>query len=317
MVMALRSPYPYQGGKSRVASLIWQRFGDVPNYVEPCFGSGAVLLSRPHKPGTETVKDANAFICNVWRAIQSDPETVARYCDAPPNECDLHAIHLWLVTDGAAHVERLRTDPDYYDAKIAGRWLYGACLWIGTGWCATLKPSQKLPHMGNAGRGVHRPSQKLPHMGDAGMGVHRASEHDVYGYMRLLSERLRNVRVACGDWSRVCGDSVTWRHGMTGVLLDPPYAGTESVYSESCVGVAVGVREWCAANDDNPLLRIALCSYGDQPALPGWERVLWHAQGGYGLQGDGEGRKNRKRETIDFSPACLKPGLFTAEDFAP
>jgi len=33
----LKSPYPYFGGKSSVASVVWNRFGDVPNYVEPIF----------------------------------------------------------------------------------------------------------------------------------------------------------------------------------------------------------------------------------------------------------------------------------------
>lgn len=52
--MALKAPFPWFGGKSRVASIVWERFGDVPNYVEPFFGSGAVLLGRPHPPRTVT-----------------------------------------------------------------------------------------------------------------------------------------------------------------------------------------------------------------------------------------------------------------------
>ena len=35
---ALKAPFPWFGGKSRVAHLVWQRFGDVANYVEPFFG---------------------------------------------------------------------------------------------------------------------------------------------------------------------------------------------------------------------------------------------------------------------------------------
>jgi len=31
---------------------------------------------------------------------------------------------------------RLETDPDYYDAKIAGWWVWGLCCWIGGGWCS-------------------------------------------------------------------------------------------------------------------------------------------------------------------------------------
>jgi hypothetical protein len=34
-------------GRARAAHLVWAAFGDVPNYVEPFFGSGAVLLGRP------------------------------------------------------------------------------------------------------------------------------------------------------------------------------------------------------------------------------------------------------------------------------
>jgi site-specific DNA-adenine methylase len=40
----LKAPFPWFGGKSRVADIVWDRFGDVANYVEPFFGSGAVLL---------------------------------------------------------------------------------------------------------------------------------------------------------------------------------------------------------------------------------------------------------------------------------
>jgi site-specific DNA-adenine methylase len=40
----MMAPFPWFGGKSRAAKLIWSRLGDVPNYVEPFAGSLAVLL---------------------------------------------------------------------------------------------------------------------------------------------------------------------------------------------------------------------------------------------------------------------------------
>ena len=46
----LLAPFPWFGGKSKVSNIVWERFGNVPNYVEPFFGSGAVLLNRPHEP---------------------------------------------------------------------------------------------------------------------------------------------------------------------------------------------------------------------------------------------------------------------------
>jgi hypothetical protein len=55
----LRAPFPWYGGKSRAAPLIWRAFGNVPNYVEPFAGSLAVLLARPHDPKVETVRTAS------------------------------------------------------------------------------------------------------------------------------------------------------------------------------------------------------------------------------------------------------------------
>jgi site-specific DNA-adenine methylase len=66
----LKAPFPYFGGKSRVASLVWSRFGEIDNYVEPFAGSLAVLLARESATKIETVNDKNCFIANAWRAIQ-------------------------------------------------------------------------------------------------------------------------------------------------------------------------------------------------------------------------------------------------------
>lgn len=72
----MKAPFPWFGGKSRAAHLVWDRFGNVPNYVEPFAGSLAVLLARPHEPAIETVNDLDCFIANFWRAAKSDPEAV-------------------------------------------------------------------------------------------------------------------------------------------------------------------------------------------------------------------------------------------------
>jgi hypothetical protein len=130
--------------------------------------------------------------------------------------------------------------------------------------------------------------------------------------MRELAERLRNVRVCCGDWSRILGPSPTFKHGITGVFLDPPYSDEadrdERIYRTDDLQVAHKVREWAIVNGDNPLLRIALCDYGEAanefPAT--WDRVNWRAHGGYSHQ-NAVTNMNRHRETIWFSPHCVKP----------
>jgi len=107
------------------------------------------------------------------------------------------------------------------------------------------------------------------------------------------------------------GPSVTFKHGLTGVFLDPPYsteAGRDmNLYAEDCGNVAHEVREWAIANGDNPLLRIVLCGYEGEHDMPdSWECVAWEARGGLGNQGTGAGRANKHRERAWFSPHCLK-----------
>ena len=316
--MTLKAPFPYFGGKSRVAHLVWERFGDVPNYVEPFAGSLAVLLGRPgthlRKDGlwpTETVNDLDGFVSNAWRAILHDPEATAHAADWPVNECDLHARHLWLVRHREELSSRLMADPDYFDAKTAGWWLWGIACWIGSGWCSGDGPWTEdggLFILGSAGTGVNK---KLPHLGDAGRGVNK--KRNASAWLSALSDRLHRVRVCCGDWMRVTGDSVTIAHGTTGVMLDPPYADTAdrngNIYAKDSMSVAHDVRQWAIEHGDDPRLRIALCGYEGEHAMPeDWDKVAWKAPGGYGSQGTGRGRDNATKERIWFSPHCLKPG---------
>lgn len=296
--MTIKSPFPYFGGKSRIAALVWERFGRVSNFVEPFFGSGAVLLGCPWPGHTETVNDADGLLANFWRALRADPDAVFAHADYPVSELDLHARHRWLVAQ-RADVERLLAEPDWYDVKIAGWWVWGISQWIGTGWCPRSPAS--IADMGELTR-------KLPHVSDAGMGLHRASEaHALRDYLRSLAARLRRTRVVCGDFARVLGPSVTWRRGTTAVFLDPPYdvAQRAMVYAVE-TDAAPRARAWAIANGDNPLLRIALCGYDGEHIMPdGWKPIRWKAAGGYGLQGTGRGRENAARECVWFSPHCL------------
>lgn len=324
----LRAPFPWFGGKRTVAATIWERLGDVVNYVEPFFGSGAVLLARPHAPHTETINDADHMVANFWRAVQADPEAVAHHADWPVNETDLGARHWWLLNQGKARLSAIEGDPDLYDAQVAGWWVWGACAWIAQGWCSGDGPWQwdgakwvksnggddlgnagqglnrQLPHLGNAGRGVNR---KLPHLGDG-----TARRQFIAEWISALSERLRDVRVSAGDWSRVCGPSVTHRHGLTGVFLDPPYSDAADrdtqLYAVDSGTVAHEAREWAIAEGVNPLMRIAFAGYEGEHVFPkDWAVVEWKARGGFGSQGKGRGRENCNRERLWFSPHCIKP----------
>ena len=289
----LRAPFTYFGGKMRVVDLVWPRLGNTPNYVEPFFGSGTVLLGRPEAGKIETVNDANGFIANFWRAIKTNPEAVAQWCDWPVNEADLHARRTWLRAQTDGLLQRLESDMDYHDSKIAGLWVWETCASIG-------------------GTSMSTCQHGIPHIGDAGRGINRLTVN-VSEWFAALSARLRRVRVCCGDWARVCGDTVIGLkprgHGRLpcAVFLDPPYEGYEDAYANSD-SVSYAVRQWAIEHQDNPKLRIALCGYDGEHAMPdGWEEIAWKAHGGYGSQGDGRGRENSNRERLWFSPHCLRP----------
>lgn len=372
--MSLRAPFPWFGGKSRCADLVWQAFGNVPNYIEPFFGSGAVLLSRPHEPKIETVNDKDAYIANFWRAVQAEPDAVAKYSDWPVNEADLHARHAALLAALPAHRERTLREPEYFDARAAGWWVWGLSMWIGSGWC--MPPSAKakqwlkrpvLGHGGHGGRGVvapgtGKPSRKMPDLytrGD-GRGIRSAapekkprlssringraspriqipalqgggrgvtapsrlpnlgSERGVLGadappcteWFRMLQDRLRRVRVCCGDWTRVLGDSVTGltrsrNSGMNpcGIFLDPPYSGEhrDELYTEDSLDISKDVANWARKHGGDPDVRIALCGYEGEHVMPGWTCIEWKALRGYG----NDENENRHRERIWLSPHCL------------
>lgn len=320
------------GGKSRAAPAVWAAFGDgVKNYVEPFAGSAAMLLAAPEGPRIETINDFDGFVANFWRALAHDPDAVAHAADWPVNEVDLMARHSWLVRHRAPITEQLCADPAWYDARSAGWWVWGACNWIGGGWCSGNGPwvhdgtrlvrkeggagqgiKRQLPQLGGRGRGI---SRKLPHLGDAGRGINRQLPDGstprgdfIRAWMRELHQRLRDVRVTCGDWVRVVKDSITTRNGLTAVFLDPPYTKGEMDYSAGGMGqgIADDVRAWCAANGNNPQLRIVLCGHaGEHDALleHGWHIRTWTAGGGYARTD--EAIANRQSETIWCSPHCV------------
>lgn len=372
----LKAPFPWFGGKRRVASLVWDRFGNVVNYVEPFAGSLAVLLGRPHAPVIETVNDVDAHLCNFWRSIKRAPDLVAEAADWPVNELDLHARHRYLRKLRGKLAARLLADPTYCAPMIAGWWVWGLCAWIGDGWCSG-RESRQIPDVGSRGenraegRGVHARSMRMPMLGAGsggqddhpcahhGRGVHgagmragqlprlsggdggpqakagdginsKALRSRLPEIFAALETRLRYTRVTCGDFRRILSPSVTWRHGITGVFLDPPYpadAGSRGgLYTTTREEREVFDRafRYCVEHGHRPDLRIALCYYEGTKAAPsiderggtvwrenvsetlrglGWDIVAWKAAGGYG--GQSGKNENAHRERIAFSPACL------------
>lgn len=286
------APFPWFGGKSRVAKEVWSRFGNVPNYVEPFGGSLAVLLGRPSKGATETVNDLDGFIVNFWRAIQRAPDEVLLHSNHPVSELDMYARHKVIIKERLTLKSRLVADIEACDPKIAGWWLWGIASWIGN------KFGEK--------------DYRRMHLGSP-QGINTVSRKDLKGLLTRLSFRLSSVRITCCDWTRVVSPACTVHHGLTGVFLDPPYSvkasRTKDLYTVDSDQVAFAVQKWAVQNGSNSLLRIAMCGYEGEFQFPeSWAKFSWTAGGGYtgfGSKSSGsKGQVNRHRERIWFSPSC-------------
>ena len=162
----LGAPFPYYGGKARLADAVWRELGDVTVYAEPFAGSLAVLLaSAPHR--REIVCDTDGHICNFWRALQHDPKGVARHADYPTFHQDLRARHLWLRRWGQDNAERVASDAEFFDVRAAGWWVWGISSWIGGGWCQAagdreVVDKRPLASPNGGGKGVQAQRDGLP-----------------------------------------------------------------------------------------------------------------------------------------------------------
>ena len=289
----LKAPFQYFGGKARVAAEVWRRFGDVPIYVEPFAGSLAVLLARPSVGRVETVNDLDCDISNFWRAIQHDPKAVAQYANRPVIETDLHAWRVRLQLSSDEHRRLMHSDPDHFDTKRAGIWVWGVA--------ASLNWNRPKPSPIVAG-----------HLRGQGCCL----PVDIETWFASLCKRLRYVRVMNGDWTRCVSDAVTGAslgqksnyNSPCAVFLDPPYSKNigrnEHLYAEES-DVAVSVRHWATEHDYDPHFRIALCGYEGEHEMPeNWTVFSWQTQGGHANRGHSR-KDNRGRERIWFSPHCL------------
>ncbi len=333
--MTLQAPFVYFGGKSKIADIVWQALGQVKSYIEPFAGSLAVLLARENynaKLHIETINDKDGFITNVWRSLQNNPDEVAKYCDYPVSHIELSARKINLIKNENYLVDGLK-DVAWYDAKLAGYWIWAASCWIGSGLTRTgsipdlansgigVHKVGQIPHLIGGGKGVHKLGQrphltggmgvhkmgKRPHLTGGGMGVQDPYNTNIYAWFRQLSERLRYVRTFCGDWKRVCGGDWQDNRGDVGLFIDPPYGILDrdtKLYHHDNTDIAKDVLKWCKERGSRETYKIVLSGYEEYQELVdshGWSKELWKAQGGYSNIGKGK-NNNRHRETLYFSP---------------
>jgi DNA adenine methylase len=335
------------GGKSGAAEVVWEALGDVEHYVEPFFGSGAVLLGRPHQPNrnrhSETVNDLDGLLVNAWRAIQWHPDATAEAASWPVSELDKHARSVALTRwrDSEA-VARLAGDARWCDPEMGGWWLWCVAAQIGP-WgqggpwwpddTGLLRKGARqsgvtaqLPSLAGEGRGVNRPFTRERGLGE-GDDFHPVTMPELRRWFGYLSARLRHVRIVSGDWSRVVTAAavitveVRFHDGFAGVFLDPPYGdvGRVSLYGKhEDFTVAEKVRAWALTRGDNPQWRIVYAGYDEEGAdleAAGWRAVEWFKHGFLtggmgnvsGTAADGSKGHQQHRERLWLSPHCVQP----------
>ena len=315
----LGAPFPYHGGKARYAPLVWERFGPVDVYVEPFAGSIAVGLGNPYPiPKREIISDTDGMIVNFWRAVQQDPDQTAHWADNPTLHHDLTARHGWLKKWKKEHSIRLMEDPDYYDVKVAGWWVWGISIWIGGGWCSADWESRPYADCRLGGKGIS--AQRLTGLKDkrpltkdsvsgAGISAQRQDLIDIRATFRVLSDRLKGIITLNRSWeaaltSTMLADTPSCADYRRAVFMDPPYltaARHNTIYDSDFDGssddTANASWEWAKQHGERHKIAYA-CHDGDFDLPAGWDKAVMSFKGVWRKD------KNTKQDCVMFSPAC-------------
>jgi hypothetical protein len=342
-----KAPFPWFGGKSKAAPLVWELLGDVDHYVEPFAGALGVLLERPHPCNrtyfSETVNDLDGLLVNAWRAIQWHPEETAAAASWPVSEADKQARQIAVLKWRDEKVlDLLAGSAEWCDPKMAGWWLYGVCCQIG----AIAGPWTADPVTGRIVKQGNGVARNRPHLSDDGQGVNHAQLRepgtgedpefhplvmpDLTRWFRWLSARLRHVRIVNGDWSRVVTTGAAHtlpvrQGGYAGIFVDPPYSQdvrAGGLYAhEASATLLDDVRAWAIKAGEDPKNRIVLAGFDVEHVeleAHGWQAHEWFAPGfltgGYGnIDVDGDGHQ-QERERLWASPHCM--ALAKSQQFA-
>ena len=338
----MKPPFPWYGGKSQAAPLVWQLLGDVDHYCEPFAGGLAVLLNRPHPCNrpyySESVNDCDALLVNAWRSIQFSPEATAGAASWPVAEADKSARQIALLRwrEGEA-ADLLAGDPAFHDPVMGGWWLWAVAVQIGAfagdgAWIADPQTGRIIkqprgpgrvsepgvfrdrPHLTSNGGGVAAPQLRAPGVREPeAEDYHPTTMPKLLAWFALLSARLRHVRILNGDWSRLCTTgamhTLTVRQGgYCGVFVDPPYAGdirASGLYAHDAGALGADIRAWAREAGADPHNRIVLAGFDTEHGeleAEGWTCHEWFVRDSLLRGGMGE---QQPRERLWASPHCL------------
>lgn len=180
----MKAPFAYYGGKSRLAPMIASLMPAHAEYIEPFFGSGAVLFAKT--PSThEIINDLDGAVVAFFRQLRDNTDELTRVCALTPHardefdQADLDGEDL----DELEVARRFWVRVNQSFAKTAGR---------QTGWSVTTSRTQSVP----------------------------ASVFGRLGRFGAVAERLAGVTIERCDAADLVTRLATHR---TVVYVDPPY----------------------------------------------------------------------------------------------
>lgn len=282
--MRLKAPFPWFGGKSIVTDTVVPKLAGSQLYVEPFAGSLAVYLGMP-KATHEVVNDYDCLVVNAWRAISHHPNELADFLQNRPL---MEVDNKWAIEQARKPTIReiVSSSPSGCDVKFAGIWLQFQSAAIGG--------------FGKTGIAKSKPCGVFS-------GMRRSRLREVFNE---LAKRFCGAYILFGDWA-ACLTPAALDHTRrtVSVFLDPPYMGTEDVYSHGGGGehtseasIAMKVQDWCREHESIDSIKICLAGHVSDYDLPGWECVRWARNRGFAT--DSGKKAERHEEALFFSPSC-------------
>lgn len=185
----MKPPFPYYGGKSRIAEQIAALLPSHDLYLEPFFGSGAVLFAKPPSRH-EIVNDLNGDIACFFRVLRDQPTELERACRLTPYSRSEYDEARLQPSDGLPDLERAR------------RWWvrvnqsFGRTARRNTGWSRTIAQNHSAPD----------------------------TIHNRIARFARCAERLARVMIESKDaFDLILEIGTSTRADRTLIYLDPPY----------------------------------------------------------------------------------------------
>ena len=202
---ASTSPLPYTGNKSCIVNTILTVMPKHNVYIEPCMGSAEVFFRKP-KAEREILNDYNGDLVNLFRTIQSNKKLVFL----------LGRLYLSINSEQVfrQNKERLRNIPNVLDDVLDTSLIISRLAWSEVEAAAAFFENQ-VYSFSSTGQtfGIARRdmSQRLDRLINA------------YG-------RMRDAIILHRDYKDVISYAAC---PGSFILLDPPYKGTEGMYSKA------------------------------------------------------------------------------------